>query len=155
MDRTSESGKSKRGRVYVMVNSSWCESMIIVPVTHSCTPKVELLTIKCCPFCLPLKFTLIIVSAIYIPPQANMDTALCELRGALTILQAYHLEAVLIVVWNFNRANLKRTVSNLYQHITCATRAERTLDHCYTHSKTATKHRLNHRLEKTANFPMP
>ncbi|KAK3509535.1 hypothetical protein QTP70_001183 [Hemibagrus guttatus] len=43
-----------------------------------------------------------------------------------------HDTGTLIVAGDFNSANLKRAVPNFYQHITCPTRAERTLDHCYT-----------------------
>jgi len=31
-----------------------------------------------------------------------------------------------------SRANLKKVMLNFHQHIMCATRGERTLDHCYT-----------------------
>lgn len=33
---------------------------------------------------------------------------------------------------DFNKPNLKRMMPNLYQHIDCAMRGSRTLDHCYT-----------------------
>ncbi|KAI5088055.1 hypothetical protein C0J45_21598 [Silurus meridionalis] len=39
---------------------------------------------------------------------------------------------LIIVVGDFNSANLKRALPNFQQHITCPTRGERTLDHCYT-----------------------
>ncbi|KAK1784066.1 hypothetical protein P4O66_021738, partial [Electrophorus voltai] len=45
-----------------------------------------------------------------------MDTALCELHEALTQFQAQHRDAALIVVGDFNSANLKRAVPNLSQH---------------------------------------
>lgn len=115
-----------------MVNSSWCDSASIVPLTRSCTPNLELLTISCRPFYLPREFTSVIVNAVYIPPQADTDTALCELHEALIQHQTQNRNAVLIVAGDFNSANLKRTALNLYQHINCPTRGERTLDHCYT-----------------------
>lgn len=115
-----------------MVNSSWCDSASIVPLTRSCTPNLELLTISCRPFYLPREFTSVIVNAVYIPPQADTDTALCELHEALIQHQTQNRNAVLIVAGDFNSANLKRTAPNFYQHINCPTRGERTLDHCYT-----------------------
>ncbi|KAK1806288.1 hypothetical protein P4O66_000165 [Electrophorus voltai] len=71
--------------------------------------------------------------------MANMDTALCELHEALTQFQAQHRDAALIVVGEFNSANLKRAVPNLYQHVTFPTRGNRTPDHCYTPYKDSYK----------------
>ncbi|KAL0152385.1 hypothetical protein M9458_052108, partial [Cirrhinus mrigala] len=139
MDRTRDSGKSRGGGVCLMVNNSWCNSASVVPLARSCTPNLELLTIMCRPFYLPREFTSVIISAVYIPPQADTDTALCELHEALTQHQAQHRDAALIVAGDFNSANLKRAAPNFYQHITCPTRGDRTLDHCYTTVKDAYK----------------
>ncbi|KAK3545220.1 hypothetical protein QTP70_002065 [Hemibagrus guttatus] len=95
MDRTLESGKSRGGGVCLMVNSSWCNSVV------------------------------------YIPPEPDTDTALYELLEALTQDQTQHWDAALILAGDFNSANLKRGVPDFYRHITCPTRGERTLDHCY------------------------
>ncbi|KAK0146400.1 putative RNA-directed DNA polymerase from transposon BS [Merluccius polli] len=89
------------------------------------------LTIKCRPFYLPREFTSIIISAVYIPPQADTVTALSELHEVLAGHQTTLRDAALIVAGDFNRANLKTVRPDLRQHITCATRGERTLDHCY------------------------
>ncbi|KAK3538183.1 hypothetical protein QTP70_032716 [Hemibagrus guttatus] len=78
---------------------------------------------------------LVIVSAVYIPPQADTDTALGELHEALTLHQTQHRDAAFIVAGDFNSANLKRAVPNFHQHITFPTRGGRTLDHCYTQFK--------------------
>lgn len=43
-----------------------------------------------------------------------------------TAPETQHQEAVLIVAGDFNSANLKHSGPNLYQHITCTTRGERT-----------------------------
>ncbi|KAK1802532.1 hypothetical protein P4O66_004157 [Electrophorus voltai] len=81
----------------------------------------------------------VVINTMYIPPQANMDTALCELHEALTQFQAQHRDAALIVVGDFNSANLKSAMPNLYQHVTFPTRGNRTLDHCYTPYKDSYK----------------
>ncbi|KAI5620514.1 gastrula zinc finger protein XlCGF28.1-like [Silurus asotus] len=132
MDRTLDSGKSRGGGVCLMVNKHWCDSASIVPLSRSCSPNLELLSIKCRPFYLPPEFSSVIVSAVYIPPQADTDTAVWDLHETLTLHQTQHRDAALIVVGEFNSANLKRALPNFYQHITCPTRGERTLDHCYT-----------------------
>jgi len=45
--------------------------------------------------------------------------------------QAKHPDAAVVVAGDFNRANLKKVMPNFCQHITCATRGEITMDHCY------------------------
>jgi len=45
--------------------------------------------------------------------------------------QTQHPDAAVVVEGDFNRANLKKVMSNFHQHIKCATRGERTLDNCY------------------------
>ncbi|KAK1784264.1 hypothetical protein P4O66_003712, partial [Electrophorus voltai] len=132
MDRTADSGKSRGGGVCVMVNNSWCNDVSVVTLARSCSSNLELLALKFHPFYIPHEFTSVIVDTVYIPPQANPDTALCELHEALTQFQVQHRDAALILVGDFNSANLKRAVSNLYQHVTFPTRGNRTPDHCYT-----------------------
>ncbi|KAK1802735.1 hypothetical protein P4O66_021277, partial [Electrophorus voltai] len=139
MDRTADSGKSRGSGVCVMVNNSWCNNANVVTLACSCSPNLELLALKLRPFYLPREFTSVIINTVYIPPQANMDTALWELHEALTQFQAQHRDAALIVVGDFNSANLKRAVPNLYQHVTFPTRGNRTLDHCYTPYKDSYK----------------
>ncbi|KAK1799610.1 hypothetical protein P4O66_000381 [Electrophorus voltai] len=139
MDRTADSGKLRGGGVCVMVNNSWCNNANVVTLARSCSPNLELLALKLRPFYLPQEFTSVIINTVYIPPQANMDTALCELHEALTQFQAQHRDGALIVVGEFNSTNLKCAVPNLYQHVTFPTRGNRTLDHCYTPNKDSYK----------------
>ncbi|KAK1790109.1 hypothetical protein P4O66_002414 [Electrophorus voltai] len=96
-----------------MVNNSWCNNANVVTLARSCSPNLQLLALKLRPFYLPREFTLVIINTVYIPPQANMDTALCELHEALTQFQSQHWDAALIVVGDFNSTNLKRAVPNL------------------------------------------
>ncbi|KAK1786155.1 hypothetical protein P4O66_017870, partial [Electrophorus voltai] len=151
-------GKSRGGGVCVMVNNSWCNNANVVTLTRSCSPNLERLALKFCPFYLPREFTLVIVNTVYIPPQANMATALWELHEALTQFQAQHQDAALIVVGDFNSTNPKRAVSNLYQHVTFPTRGNRTLDHCYNSYKDSYKalaHPPFGKLDHTAIFLIP
>ncbi|KAK1798157.1 hypothetical protein P4O66_000651 [Electrophorus voltai] len=91
------------------------------------------------PFYLPQEFTSVIVNTVYIPLQVNMDTELCELHEALIQFQVQHRDTALIVVGDFNSANLKHAGPNLYQHISFPTRGKRTLDHCYNPYKNSYK----------------
>ena len=132
-DRTFEESKKEiGGGVAVMVNEGWCHSGNITVLRRFCSPEVEILAIKCRPHYLPRKFTSVVIVAVYIPPQACTKTALTVLHDALNSYQASDPMAALAVAGDFNKANLKKVMPNLYQHIDCATRGSRTLDHCYT-----------------------
>ncbi|KAK1785730.1 hypothetical protein P4O66_019081, partial [Electrophorus voltai] len=131
MDRMADSGKSRGGEMCVMVNNSWCSNANVVTLACSCSPNLELLALKFRPFYLPWEFTWGIINTMYIPPQANMDTAL---------------------------TNLKCAVPNLYQHVTFPTMGKRTLDHCYTPYKDSYKalaHPLFSKSDHTAIFLIP
>ncbi|KAK1802112.1 hypothetical protein P4O66_004453 [Electrophorus voltai] len=112
MDRMADSGKSRGSGVCVKVNNSWGNNANVVTIARFCSPNLELLALKFHPFYLPREFTSVIINTVYIPPQANMDTAL---------------------------ANLSRAVPTLYQHVIFPTRGNRTLDHCYTPYKDSYK----------------
>ncbi|CDQ59754.1 unnamed protein product [Oncorhynchus mykiss] len=65
------------------------------------------------------------------PPQADTSMALNELHWTLCKLETTYPEAAFIVAGDFNNAKLKTRLPKFYQHIECATRAEKILDHCY------------------------
>ncbi len=69
MDRTAEAGK-------FFINKKWCDPRNISILSRSCSPHLEHLSIICRPFYLPREFTSIIVTAVYIPPQADTSLAL-------------------------------------------------------------------------------
>ncbi len=77
----------------------------------------------------------IIVTAVYIPPQANTDLALSKLHDVLSGYINKHPDAVFIIAGDFNKANLRQVMPNFYQHVSCPTRGLNTLDHCYTQFK--------------------
>ncbi len=84
MDRTAEAGKNKGGGVCFMINKKWCDPRNISILSHSCSPYLEYLSIICRPFYLPREFTSIIVTAVYIPPQADTGLALSKLHNELS-----------------------------------------------------------------------
>ena len=57
--------------------------------------------------------------------------ALNELNLTLCKLEITYPEAAFIVDGDFNKANLKTRLPKFYQHIDCATRAGKTLEHFY------------------------
>ncbi len=82
MDRTAEAGKTKGGGVCFFINKKWCDPRNISILSRSCSPHLEHLSIICRPFYLPREFTSILVSAVYIPPQADTSVALSKLHDS-------------------------------------------------------------------------
>ncbi len=139
MDRSAEAGKNKGGGVCFFINKKWCDSRNISILSRSCSPHLEHLSIICRPFYLPREFTSIIVTAVYIPPQADTSLALSKLHDELSGYNNIHPDAAFIIAGDFNKANLKKVLPNVHQHISCPTRGLNTLDHCYTPLKNAYK----------------
>jgi len=82
-DRTADdSGKTRGGGLCIYVNKAWCTDTAIIE-SH-CSPDLEYLMVKCRPFYLPREFTSTIVTAAYIPPDANAKLAMKELHAAIS-----------------------------------------------------------------------
>ncbi len=139
MDRTAEAGKNKGGGVCFFINKKWCDPRNISILSCSCSPHLEHLSIICRPFYLPREFSSIVVTAVYIPPQADTSLALSKLHDELNGYVNKHPGAACIIAGDFNKANLKKVIPNFHQHISCPTRGLNTLDHCYTPLKNAYK----------------
>ncbi len=139
MDRTAEAGKNKGGGVCFMTNHKWCDPRNISILSCSCSPHLEHLSIICRPFYLPQEFSSIVVTAIYIPPQADTSLALSKLHDVLSGYINKHPDAAFIIAGDYNKANLKKVMPKFHQHISSLTRGPNTLDHCYTQFKNAYK----------------
>ncbi len=118
-----------------MINKKWCDPRNISILSCSCSPHLEHLSIICRPFYLPQEFTSIIVTAVYIPPQADTSLALSKLHDELSGYINKHPDAASII------AGDRKVMPNFHQHISCPTRGQNTLDHCYTQFKNAYKAR--------------
>ena len=105
-------------------------------LSKTCTNGLECLVIKCRPYYLPREFTSIVFTVVYIPPEANPGVALKQLSDIITQHENAHPGAIAIVA-DFNECNLKRKLPKFHQHISCATRNNATLDHCYSTIKGA------------------
>ncbi len=139
MDRTAEAGKTKGGGVCFMINKKWCDPRNISILSCSCSPYLEHLSIICHPFNLPREFSSIVITSVYIPPQADTSLALPNLHDVLSGYNDKHPDAAFIIAGDFNKANLKKVMPNFHQHISCPTRGLNKLDHCYTLLKNAYK----------------
>ena len=91
------SGKRKGGGICFLINGSWCNHNNIQELKSFCSPDLEFLTIKCQPFYLPREFSSVIVTAVYITPQADTKTAIKELHWTICKLETIHPEAAFIV----------------------------------------------------------
>ncbi len=139
-DRTEElTGKSRGGGVCFYINNSWCDERNIHSIKSFCSPDLEFHTLLCRPFWLPREFTAIIITAVYIPPQANTDQALRELYRNISEQETAHPDAAFVVTGDFNKANFRTIAPKYFQHVTINTRGDRTLDHCYTPFRDAYK----------------
>ncbi len=97
MDRTAEAGKNKGGGVCFMINKKWCDPRNISILSRSCLPHLEHLSIICRPFYLPREFSSIVVTAVYIPPQADTSLALSKLHDVLSGYINKHPDAASII----------------------------------------------------------
>ncbi len=104
-----------------------------------CSPDLEFHMLLCRPFWLPREFTAIIITAVYIPPQANTDQALRELYGNISDQETAHPDAAFVITGDFNKANFRTIAPKYFQHITINTRGDRVLDHCYSPFRDAYK----------------
>ncbi len=89
----SSQGKAEAG---VFVSTSTTHGVMKGTYTllnPSASPDLEFHTLLCRPFWLPREFTAIIITAVYIPPQANTDQALRELYGNISEQETTHPDA--------------------------------------------------------------
>ncbi len=135
-DRDAESmGKSRRGGTCFYINERWCTDVTVLK--KMCCSDLETLFINCKPFCSPQEFCSFILVSVYIPPRADVSSALQKLADLITDTEQKHPDSVLIILGDFNKANLSRELPKYRQHVTCPTRDSNILDHCYTTIKNA------------------
>ncbi|KAI5085844.1 hypothetical protein C0J45_23589, partial [Silurus meridionalis] len=130
-DRTAEdSGKCRGGGLCIYVNNSWCTDSAVTE-SH-CSVHLEYLMIRCRPFYLPREFSAIVVTAVYIPPDANAKLAMEELHAASSKQQSAHPEGAIVVAGDFTHSNLKSVLPKFHRNVSCSTRGDKTLDQVYT-----------------------
>ncbi len=117
------------------INERWCKDVTVLK--KMCCSDLETLFINCRPFYSPQEFHSFILVSIYIPPQAHVSSALQKLADQITDTEQQHPDSVLIILGDFNKANLSRELPKYRQHVTCPTRDSNILDHCYTAIKDA------------------
>ncbi len=102
------------------INEGWCTDVTVLK--KMCCPNLEALFINCKPFYSPREFSSFILVSVYIPPDARVSAAL-ELFGRPNHTHRAALPGLfLVILGDFNKANLTRELPKYRQHITCPTR---------------------------------
>ncbi len=101
-----------------------------------CCPDLEVLLINCKPFYLPREICSFILECLHSTASTRelsfyRKTRWSDHRDRTTTPN------VLIILGDFNKANLSRELPNYRQHVTCPTRDSNILDHSYTAIKDA------------------
>lgn len=93
------------------VNNSRCTNT--VTVDSHCSLDLEYVTVKCRPIYLPRESTVIMVTAVYIPPDANAKAACSHLYSSISSQQSTYPDTVHIIAGDFNHADLKAVLPKI------------------------------------------
>ncbi len=117
------------------INERWCIDVTVLKNMH-CSD-LETFLINCKPFYSQREICSFILVSVYIHPQARVSLALQNLADQITDTEQKHPDSVLIILRDFNKANLSCELPKYRQHVTCPTKDSNILDHCYTTIKDA------------------
>uniref|UniRef100_A0A1A8CJ36 Reverse transcriptase domain-containing protein n=2 Tax=Nothobranchius kadleci TaxID=1051664 RepID=A0A1A8CJ36_NOTKA len=128
--RVLSGGKTKGGGVCFYINNAWCSDVTVI--SQHCSPALEFLFINCKPFYSPREFASFILAAVYIPPCADVREAQRALAEQILSVEQTFPDSLVIILGDFNKANLSQELPKYRQFVKCPTREQNTLDHCYT-----------------------
>ncbi len=114
------------GGMYFYINERLCIDVTVLK--KMCCSDLEMLFINCKSFYLPWEICSFILMSVYIPPHVR--SAVQKLTDQITETEQKHPNSVLIIIGDFNKANLSRELPKYRQHFTCPTRDSNILDHC-------------------------
>ncbi len=135
-DRITElTGKTRGGGLCFYINEGWRSD--VTTLKKTCSPNLEALFINCKPFYSPREFSSFILVNVYVPPDAYVSTAMQQLAEQIYRAEQRYPDSLLIILGDFNKANLSCELPKYRQHVTCPTRDSNILDHCYTIIKDA------------------
>ncbi|KAJ8018803.1 hypothetical protein HOLleu_43013 [Holothuria leucospilota] len=107
--------------------------------SNGCTADLEYITIKCRLYYLPREFSSVTLTSLYHHPKADIGVALNIIAYVISEYENRDPDTLSIIAGDFNQANLKTVLPSFKQHVTCPTRGQRTIDHCYCKVKSAYK----------------
>lgn len=120
-----DSGTSGGGGLSLYIHEGWCNNSAALE-THRST-NLEFMTVRCRPFYLPRELTVVFITAVCIPPDADVNAALNLLLHRTDKHQRAHPNGVHIIAGEFSKANLQSVLPNFHRHPS----GGRTLDHVY------------------------
>ncbi len=107
----NQRGEIARRRTCFYINERWCTDVTVLK--KMCCSDLETLFINCKPFYSPREFCSFILVSVYIPPHANARSALQKLADQITETEQQHPDSVLIILGDFNKANLSRELPKI------------------------------------------
>ncbi len=114
-DRDAESRvKLHGGGTCFYINERWCTDVTVLK--KMCCSDLETLFINCKPFYSPREFCSFILVRFYIPPLANARSAWQKL-AVLIRHRTKHPNSVLIILWDFKKANLSSELPKYRQNL--------------------------------------
>ncbi len=132
----------RQGHFYI--GERWCTDVTVLK--KMCCSDLETLFMNCKPFYSTWEICSFILVSVYIPPQAHVSSALQKLADLITEQQ--HPDSVLIILGDFNKANLSCELPKYRQHVTCPTRANRSVDDAVNMGL----HFILHRLDRPGTY---
>ena len=132
---TITTGKKSGGGVCTYVNTKWCNPQNCHYKYSYSDKNIEMLTVSIRPYYIPREFTHVLVTTIYMPPDANYNEALEYLSSHVHDLQTQSPDAFIIITGDFNKCVVKSSLSGFSQLINTPTRGSSTLDLLFTNVK--------------------
>ncbi len=102
-----------------------------------CSPNLEALFLNCKLFYSPREFSSFILVNVYVHPDTCVSAAMQQLAKQIFETEQRYPDSLLIILGDFNKANLSRELPKYRQYATCPTRDSNILYHCYTIIKDA------------------
>lgn len=90
-----DTGKNRGGAPWIYTNNSWCTDSAII--RSHCSVDLEFLIIKYRPY-LPRDFTVVVLTAVYVPTDPNAKLAMKELYAAICT-QLKHTQIEPLLLW--------------------------------------------------------
>ncbi len=91
---------SHGGGTCFYINERWCTDVTVLK--KMCCSDLETFFINSKPFYSPREIWSFILVSVYIPPQANVSSALQKLNDLITDTEQKHPDSVLIILEDFN-----------------------------------------------------
>lgn len=122
-DRSAvDTSKNRGGSLCIYINKTWCIDSSVLK-SHS-SADFEFLMIKCQPFNLPGEFTAAVLTAVYVPLEANAKLAVKKLHVPISTQLKTHPDGAFVIVGDFNKSNLRTVSPRFFQNLSCPTKGD-------------------------------